>query len=209
MSASVVQISALRWSRSERAVVDGVDLAVAAGEVVALVGPSGAGKTALLHLLAGITQPDSGTIAFAFTSSRSPGWPDVALVPQSIALIDELTVVENITFADRAARRGQHDGNDELLAALGLERLSDRLVDEISVGERQRTMVARALARSATLVLADEPTAHQDEHHAEAVLSALRDAARDGRACVIATRDPAIVIGVADRIVTVSDGRVR
>ena len=207
MSSSVVQMSGVRLSRSGRAIVDVADLAVAGGELVALVGPSGSGKTAVLHLLAGITQPDAGTITFA--SPLSARWADVALVPQSIALIDELTVVENITFADRTMRRGQRDGIDELLAALGLERLRDRLVDEISVGERQRTMVARALASSAMLVLADEPTAHQDQHHADAILSALRDATRNGRASVIATRDPAIVIGIADRVVTLSDGQIR
>ena len=207
MSSSVVQMSGVRLSRSGRAIVDVADLAVAGGELVALVGPSGSGKTAVLHLLAGITQPDAGTITFA--SPLSARWADVALVPQSIALIDELTVVENITFADRTMRRGQHDGNDELLAALGLERLRDRLVEEISVGERQRTMVARALARSAALVLADEPTAHQDQHHADAVLLALRDAARDGRASVIATRDAAMVIDIADRVLTLSGGQIR
>jgi putative ABC transport system ATP-binding protein len=207
VSATVVTLSNVRWSAGERTILECVDLAVDAGELVAFVGASGTGKTALLHLLAGIERPDEGTIAWI--RPGRPGWADVTLVPQTIALVDELTVGENIDFAHRVAGARRESVNEELLSSLGLERLRHRLVDEISVGERQRSMVARALAGTAGLLLADEPTAHQDQHHARAVVSAIRDFARDGRAAVIATRDLTNLFGLPDRVLILSAGRVR
>jgi len=190
-------------------VLDGLDLDLAAGELVAVTGPSLSGKTTLVELLAGWAQPDSGAVVWDGGSTDPPAWSHLSVVPQGFALLEELTVAENIDMAarfDRAA--GQHrddrargDRVGALLTRLGLDRLQDRGAFEISVGERQRTMVARALVDRPSVVLADEPVAHQDQRHATIVLDLLREAVADGAACLVATRTPAVA-AIADRVVT-------
>jgi putative ABC transport system ATP-binding protein len=190
-------------------VLRGFDLDLAAGELVAVTGPSLSGKTTLVELLAGWAQPDSGVVVWDGGSTDPPAWSHLTVVPQGFALLEELTVAENIDFAARFNRaHGRprvHLAPDErvgaLLTRLGLDRLQDRGAFEISVGERQRTMVARALVDRPAVVLADEPVAHQDQRHATIVLGLLRDAVADGTACLVATRTPSVA-AIADRVVT-------
>lgn len=190
-------------------VLDRLDLDLAAGELVAVTGPSLSGKTTLVELLAGWARPDSGTVVWDGGSTDPPAWSHLSVVPQGFALLEELTVAENIDMAarfDRAAGQRRHDrGRGDrvgaLLSRLGLDRLQDRGGFEISVGERQRTMVARALVDRPAVVLADEPVAHQDQRHATIVLDLLRDAVGDGAACLVATRTPAVA-AIANRVVT-------
>ena len=191
------------------AVLCGFNLDLAAGELVAVTGPSLSGKTTLVELLAGWTQPDSGVVVWDGGSTDPPAWTQLTVVPQGFALLEELTVAENIDFATRfnraAGRHRVHLAPDEragaLLTRLGLDRLQDRGAFEISVGEMQRTMVARALVDRPAVVLADEPVAHQDQRHATVVLDLLRDAVADGTACLVATRTPSVA-EIADRVIT-------
>jgi ABC-type lipoprotein export system ATPase subunit len=173
-----------------------VDLEVAAGELVALQGPSLTGKTTLLHALAGWSRPATGTVTW-LGSDVVPPWSTLALVPQDIALIEELTVGENVSLGrgGRAAVAPDHP----VAARLDVGHLWTRGGYEISVGERQRTMVARALVAEPAILLADEPSAHQDARRAEVVLALLRERAAAGAAVVLATRDPDVAT-VADRI---------
>jgi putative ABC transport system ATP-binding protein len=190
-------------------VLCGFSLDLAAGELVAVTGPSLSGKTTLVELLAGWAQPDSGVVVWDGGSTDPPAWSQLTVVPQGFALLEELTVAENIDFAARfnraAGRHRVHLAPDErvgaLLTRLGLDRLQDRGAFEISVGEMQRTMVARALVDRPAVVLADEPVAHQDQRHATIVLDLLRDAVADGTACLVATRSP-FVAAIADRVIT-------
>lgn len=190
-------------------VLSGFNLDLVAGELVAVTGPSLSGKTTLVELLAGWAQPDSGVVVWDGGSTDPPAWSQLSVVPQGFALLEELTVAENIDFAARFNRAaGQHRVHVErgervgaLLTRLGLDRLQDRGAFEISVGERQRTMVARALVDRPAVVLADEPVAHQDERHATIVLDLLRDAVGEGTACLVATRTPSVA-AIADRVVT-------
>ncbi len=192
-------------------VLSGFNLDLAAGELVAVTGPSLSGKTTLVELLAGWSQPDSGVVVWDEGATDPPAWSQLSVVPQGFALLEELTVAENIDFAARFNRAaGRHRVHVErgkrvgaLLTRLGLDRLQDRGAFEISVGERQRTMVARALVDRPAVVLADEPVAHQDERHATIVLDLLRDAAGEGTACLVATRTPSVA-AIADRVVTLS-----
>ncbi len=181
------------------------DVTLKPGEMVAVVGPSLSGKTTLVNLLAGWDRPDAGTVAWN-GNPIAPPWPRLTVVPQGFAVLDELTVRENIVLARRLAGHRQRDGASadalgEIVDALGLGRLQDRGVQEVSVGERQRTMVARALVDHPDVVLADEPVAHQDQHNAGIVIDLLRAAVTQGTACLVATRDPAIVER-ADRTIT-------
>ena len=208
-------------------VVDDLDLTVAPGELVAVTGPSLTGKTTLIELLAGWRRPDQGSVTWDGGATRPPPWPSLTVVPQALALVEEITVVENIGLArrvrrvrpDRRAnggrrvRRANRDtpdaGDDrlaDLLDRLGLTHLQDRGAYEISVGERQRAMVARALLDRPGIVLADEPVAHQDQHHADLVLGLLREAVDQGAAGVIATRQPDVA-QLADRVLVLAAAR--
>jgi putative ABC transport system ATP-binding protein len=204
-----VEASALtkRFRRDHAApvtVLDGLDLSLAAGELVVVTGPSLSGKTTLVDLLAGWARPDKGRVVWNGASTQTPPWSYLTVVPQGFALVGELTVAENIDMAarfDRGGDAGRADRLAALLGRLGLDRLQDRGAFEISVGERQRTMVARALVDRPRVVLADEPVAHQDQRHAEVVLELLREAIDAGAAGLVATRAPDLVT-TADRIVT-------
>jgi putative ABC transport system ATP-binding protein len=167
------------------------DLALDAGELVAVTGAAQSGKTTLVNLLAGWETPDRGTISWR-GRPVPPGWPQLTVIPQALALLDELTVTENVTLPARGRRSAAPaTAVDELLERLGLQRLGDRSTGEISVGERQRVMVARAVASRPDILLADEPTAHQDDRHARLVLDLLGETAASGALCLVATHDAA------------------
>lgn len=190
-----------------RRVIAGVDLTVGAGEIVALVGPSGSGKTPLLSIVAGFERPDAGTVRVA-ASGRvgAPGWTEVAMVPQSLGLLGELTVAENVALP---LRLGAPDAADpaELLARLGLGHLRDRHPHEISLGEQQRTALARAAVVRPRLLVADEPVSHQNHARAEDVMAVVVDLAAAGSACLLATHDE-VAVSAADRVVELRDGVV-
>lgn len=186
-----------------------VDLALSPGEIVAVVGPSGSGKTTLLNCLAGWEQPDEGQVLWGQEpcDPNSLTWAQLAIVPQSLGLLFELSVEENIRLP---ARLGGSRGEmaEELMNSLGLAHLADRSPVETSLGEQQRTALARALLLSPAVVMADEPTGHQDSAWAKRVLEALRVATAQGSACLIATHHRATV-DYADRVVVLRDGQVR
>lgn len=189
-----------------------VELELGPGEVVGLVGRSGSGKTTLLNVLAGWEIADDGDIAWAEPPAGGPlpRWRDVAVVPQRLGLIDELTVRENIEYPARLAGSLEHHryAVDQLLERLSLDDLADRYPLQTSVGEQQRTALARALVLTPKLLLADEPTGHQDGANAQRVFRALRAAADRGTCCVIATHNEEVV-PVLDRIMEMSDGILR
>ena len=182
-----------------------IDLTLSPGELVAVVGPSRAGKTTLVGLLAGWEAPDEGTATWPGAATTPPGWRDVAVVPQALVLLDELTVAENVTLPHRLDPAPDWNGAggalDAVLAALDLTHLAERGSAEISVGERQRVMVARAVCGSPRVILADDPTAHQDDRRAASVVDALTAAAHRGAACLVTTRTPGPLTDSADRVV--------
>jgi putative ABC transport system ATP-binding protein len=190
----------VRGRRGQVTVLDGVDIQLTAGSITGLVGPSLSGKTTLVGLLAGWEAPDEGSITWA--GGAAPGWAELTVIPQGFAVLDELTVRENVLLAQRVGGvEVAPDRVASVCSTLGITSLLDRFVNEISVGERQRTMAARALVGAPACVLADEPVAHQDERHARSVLQLLRAAADAGAACLIATRNPSQLDGIADTIV--------
>jgi putative ABC transport system ATP-binding protein len=174
------------------------DIVLARGEVVAVTGPTASGKTTVVNFLAGWDRPDTGAVVWDGTTTDPPPWSMIAVVPQQFALIDELDVIENITLGTRGGVVVDDADVDGLIAALRLERLVRRSVQEISVGERQRVMVARALAGAPDVIIADEPVAHQDRQNADTILRLLRERAERGAACMIATRE-VDVAATADR----------
>lgn len=193
-------------------VLDRVSVHVSAGEVVCLSGPSGSGKSTLCHVVAGLEAPSSGTVTVAGRPpTTSPDWSVVAVVPQRLGLVPELTVAESVMLP-RALR--PHGGGpeallpvDHLLRALALEGLGHRSVGETSVGEQQRTAIARARSLDPALLVLDEPTGSQDDEHVDLVLEAVAGAARRGSAVLVSTHDDR-VLAIADRVVAIDDGRI-
>jgi ABC-type lipoprotein export system ATPase subunit len=198
-------------------VLDGADLDVARGELVAVVGRSGSGKSTLLHLLGALDRVDAGTLEVA--GQRLERLPEpgltavrrhhVGFVFQSFHLLPELSGVENVLLPARLARDGLEGvpRARDLLERLGLALVARRLPTTLSGGERQRLAIARALVNDPALVLADEPTGNLDEESGAAVLELLRHVADSDRAVVLVTHDRAAT-ALADRVLTLRDGRL-
>ncbi|MCC7138895.1 MAG: ABC transporter ATP-binding protein [Planctomycetes bacterium] len=197
----------------------GVDLDVARGELVAVMGASGSGKSTLLHLLAGLARPTQGQVVVdgtdlaaldddALTAVRRRR---IGIVFQAFHLVPVLTALENVALP--LALDGVPQAEAEARAAAALDRVGLRaraphLPSELSGGEQQRVAVARALVARPPLVLADEPTGNLDSRNRAQVLSLLRGlAGEEGRTLVLVTHD-ADEASVADRVVRLADGRV-
>jgi putative ABC transport system ATP-binding protein len=196
-----------------------VDLEIAAGDHLALLGRSGSGKTTLLHVLGGLLVPTSGTVSWkgeplstldaaARGRARAQG---IAYVFQGSNLFPNLTTWENVAFAARAASRLDANGlgPEGLLALVGLRAKGDSLPAELSGGESQRVAIARALAQRPELLLCDEPTGHLDTNTGDRVLDMIEALRNElGFALVIATHDPDVAAR-ADRAVALAGGRQR
>jgi putative ABC transport system ATP-binding protein len=196
----------------------GIDLAIQAGEFLALVGPSGSGKTTFLNLAGALDLPTAGTLSLlgrdvAGMSRRERAelrLGSLGFVFQAYNLVPVLTARENVEFvlelqgvgAERRARALA------ILEELGLAALADRRPSELSGGQQQRVAVARAVAARPRLVLADEPTANLDGENAETLMHLMRDLRdRHGMTFLFSTHDPRVV-DHAVRVVTLVDGAV-
>lgn len=197
-------------------VLAGVDLEVAAGDVVAVLGPSGSGKTTLLHLLAGLDRPSRGEVWWSGFPAHEHPPRDLArtraervgLVFQDPHLLPELTALDNVTLPGRIRGAAAEERGRELLAAVGLSERAHARPATLSGGERQRVAVARALYARPSLVLADEPTGSLDRANAREVFALLVRLARErGRAVVMVTHDEGLVADVDARHHLV-DGRL-
>ncbi len=176
------------------------------GEIVGLVGPSGSGKSTLLHVLGGWEAADAGLVRWG-NHTDPPMWRDLAVVPQILGLLEDLTIRENIEYPARLAELTDHMQTriDVLLAAFGLTELADRFPSETSTGEQQRASLARALLMEPGILLVDEPTGHQDRDWADSVFSGMEEASLKGTACLAATHDVR-VRGFLDRELEMRDG---
>jgi putative ABC transport system ATP-binding protein len=197
----------------------GVDLAIEAGELVAIVGPSGSGKTTIVNLIAGIDRPTAGTVTVngsrldEMTEERLALWRgrNIGIVFQFFQLLPTLTAAENAVLPldlarlgpprDRRARAGRH------LAAVGLADRGDRLPLELSGGEQQRVAIARAMACRPPILLGDEPTGNLDTVTAGEMFKVLSSLHDGGTTIVYVTHDPGLAARAA-RVITVRDGLI-
>jgi ABC-type lipoprotein export system ATPase subunit len=167
------------------------------GDRIALVGPSGSGKSTLLHLLAALDEPTSGSVTWPALGERETLRPSkISFVFQTESLLAPLTVLENIEvprlLAGSNAQEARNDAS-EILAALDLGALADKLPEEISGGQAQRAAVARSLITKPALILADEPTGQLDHQTSKRLLDLLlRRLKGSDVALVIATHDPIV-----------------
>ncbi len=207
-------------------VLRGVDMTVNAGEFVAVLGPSGSGKSTLLNLLGLMDRPDEGELSLGGT--RAADLDDdgrarlrnerLGFVFQFDSLLPEFTILENVTMPARIAlARGIKTEPllkakvraEVLLETLGIAKLRDRFPAQTSGGERQRAAIARALANSPAVILADEPTGNLDRANGAKVFADMKRLAREhGVAVVLVTHDEAEA-KTADRVLRMADGRLR
>ncbi|WP_433727338.1 ABC transporter ATP-binding protein [Nocardia sp. CA-129566] len=192
-----------------------IDLEVAPGELVAILGASGSGKTTLLNIIGGIESADSGsvTVAGQDISNKHPAAlgafrrDHVGFVFQFFNLIASLTARENVEIIVELTGRGERRQVPDLLAAVGLNDRADHFPAQMSGGQQQRVSIARALATDPDLLLADEPTGALDVATGRGVLELLQRTSRAGRGVVMVTHNE-VAAEIADRVVRMRDGRI-
>lgn len=212
---SVIEVRNLSKHFDKVQAVNGVDLAIAEGELLVILGPSGCGKTTLMRMIAGLEKPTSGTISIggADVTELPPRARPIAMVFQSYALYPHMTVFNNIAFPLKAkgefSKTAIKDKVKWAASILDIERLLERKPRQLSGGERQRVALGRALVKEPKVLLLDEPLSNLD--------AKLRASARDelqnfqrrlGITTIFVTHDQIEALGMGDRIVVMSQGKV-
>lgn len=223
MDDAVIQASGLCKSYltggAATAVLRDMSLTVTRGECLFLVGPSGSGKTTLLSILGCVLSADAGRLeilgndvtSFSHAEQAQFRLERIGFVFQKFHLFDALTAVENVRVpldllhwpAKEARARAR-----ELLNLVGLQEKADSRVTRLSMGQRQRVALARALSTNPDLILADEPTASLDAESGHGAMSALKDLCRSLNKTVVVVTHDSRILDAADRILTLSDGRI-
>jgi lipoprotein-releasing system ATP-binding protein len=200
-------------------VLQGIDLAVAPGTIAALVGPSGTGKSTLLHVAGLLERPSAGEVAIDGRPCGGLGDAErtrlrrerIGFVYQFHHLLPDFTALENVAMPQLIAGRGRREASARataLLERLGLAARLDHRPARLSGGEQQRVAIARALANAPGLLLADEPTGNLDPHTAEEVFAILLEVVRDtGTAALVATHNPDLAARM-DTTYRLTDGRL-
>jgi len=209
----------LSFGYADRPIGQGIDLTVAAGEVLCLLGPNGSGKTTLFKTLLGLLKPQAGSVRLAErdiqTFSRRELARMLAYVPQAGGGYFPYTVLETVLMG-RTARIGpfampsRHDraAAEAALAALRIETLRDQVYTRLSGGQRQLVLIARALAQEPRFLIMDEPAASLDFGNQVLVLSRIRMLAERGIGIVLSTHDPDHAFTCADRVALLHGGRL-
>ncbi len=215
MSKPLLELRKVSVLRGGRQVLAGVDLALQAGTLTALVGPNGAGKSTLLALLAGDAEPDVGKATLHGRALAD--WPVRELALQRAVMAQDHAVhfafsVREVVAMGRLPHPPQPRQDAEIVEAALLEvdvaALAGRDVQTLSGGEAARTSLARALAQQTPVLLLDEPTAALDLRHQERTLRSARELAAHGRCVVVVLHDLNLASAYADRIVMLCDGRI-
>jgi ABC-type lipoprotein export system ATPase subunit len=203
-----------------RSVLETLDATFLPGQIAVVSGPTGAGKSSLMHILAGLVRPTSGVVAVGldpvsrWIAAHRDRWRRrVGIVFQHPRLLADLTVLENVMLPLIPRGMGMAElrqrGRDAL-ARLGAGEMAGERVSTLSGGERQITAIARALVSSPSILLADEPTAHQDRNHLRKILSEFRMARERNAVVIVAAHDPRLIAEkFADRYYRLDGGRLK
>ena len=197
--------------------LNGIDLTIADGEFVSIIGPSGSGKSTLLNMLGALDIPDSGSINVAghdLTASKNLNEfraEKIGFIFQLHNLIPNISVVENIEipmFTQKLSSKEMRANALKLLGDVGLEDKADIMPNKLSGGERQRVAIARALANNPSIILADEPTGSLDSKTSSKILKQLIDLHEDKNVTLIIVTHDMDVAKLADRVIEVLDGEI-
>jgi len=213
---SALSVRDLHKSFGSVEVLKGIDLEVAEGEVVALIGASGSGKSTLLRCVNWLEVPTSGTVRFRgdeITGTNVNAMRrHIGMVFQRFNLFPHLSALDNVTLApQRVLRQSEASSREEGLALLRqvqLEHRTDAFPGELSGGQQQRVAIARALALKPAIMLFDEPTSALDPELVGEVLAVMRDLAKSGMTMIVATHEIAFARDVAARVVFLDGGRI-
>ena len=201
-------VEAVTIRNADTVLISDLSLSIGGGDVLAITGPSGTGKSSLIHVLAGLAAPSSGRVLHDGRPVTPNGDATLGLILQHHHLPAMLSAHEvvSLPLQARGLNRSEiGERSDGMLLALGLGDQAHQLIWELSGGQRQRVAVARALAGDPKLILADEPVAGLDSGFRTAVVDRLLDAARAGAIVIIASSDPELIANCT-RVVTLGDG---
>lgn len=197
--------------------LDGIDMSIADGEFVAIVGTSGSGKSTLLHMIGGLDRPTSGEVEVdgrkifslkddALTIFRRR---KIGFVFQNYNLVPVLNVYENIVLpVELDGSRIDKIHVESIIDTLGLDKMRNRLPNQLSGGQQQRVAIARALAAKPAIILADEPTGNLDSRTSQDVLGLLKVTSEKYRQTIVMITHNEEIAQMADRIIRIEDGRI-
>ena len=198
-------------------ILRGISLSIEAGETVGVLGPSGAGKTSLLMIMAGLESLTGGSISLAENDITTMGEDalaalrrdQVGIVFQAFRLIPSMTALQNVAVPmELAGRRDADEMAATALEAVGLGHRNTHLPDQMSGGEQQRVAIARAIATRPRILLADEPTGNLDSGTSEKVIATLFEATKSAGAALVLVTHDADLAERCERVLTIEDGRI-
>ena len=213
----MINIENLHKSFGEAHILKGIDLHIAAQEVVVIIGPSGSGKSTLLRCMNYLEEPTQGKITvdgieLSGEANINKVRTEVGMVFQRFNLFPHMTVLDNITLAPQKVRRMPKGEAEtlarELLGKVGLADKADAFPEQLSGGQQQRVAIARALAMRPKVMLFDEPTSALDPEMVGEVLDVMRSLAKSGMTMVVVTHEMGFAREVGDRLLFVDEGRI-
>src|SRR5688572_22494749 len=214
----LVELERVRKSFGDNLVLDGIDLAIARGEVIVIAGPSGSGKSTMLRCINGLEEVDAGEVRFDGESVTRAGRginrlrAEIGMVFQQFNLFAHKTVLQNVMLAPiqvKGLSKAQaRERGERLLERVGIADKADALPADLSGGQQQRVAIARALAMEPKLMLFDEPTSALDPEMIREVLDVMRALAKSGMTMIVVTHEMGFAREVCDRIVFIDEGRI-
>lgn len=206
-----------RIGRKSIEVLHGIDLEISKGEKVFLCGPSGAGKTTLLYTLAGLEQPEEGSVHIAGTDLYAMGRKaqaafrnrSIGYIFQNYHLLPELTAVENVAVPGAIAGENQNEAALVALERVGLKERADHLPAELSGGEQQRVAIARAIVNKPAVLFADEPTGNLDSNTSEEIMEILMELANQEEVTLVVVTHDRGLAETGDRTLVIKDGTIK
>ena len=213
MGESILQLRQIRKSFDNTEVLKGIDLEVAQGEFITLLGASGCGKTTTLRIIAGLELPDVGQVILEGQdiTNREPNKRDVNTVFQNYALFPHMNVSDNVGYGLKIRKVPKAEIERKVEQALRLVQLEEygkRMPDQLSGGQKQRIAIVRSLAMDPDIILFDEPTSALDPEMVGEVLELMKKLAQEGMTMVVVTHEMGFAKEVASRVIFMDDGQI-